>query len=188
MKEGEDASQVYTILEGSFDILKKTPEGGRRRVASRRPGAILGEMGFLLRQPHAHDVVCADAAGCLVSQIDAKEMAELFRDSPQLMAALKDLSRKRVFRAQFGKLLPNAGKEFTQAELRQAFDLVAREKRGSAAGPDGHYITAEELREVMRGLEGWDDGEDELALLLALIDADGDGRISFAEFARAMRS
>ncbi|CAN0105844.1 unnamed protein product, partial [Heterosigma akashiwo] len=73
-------------------------------------------------------------------------MAELFRDSPQLMAALKDLSRKRVFRAQFGKLLPNAGKEFTQAELRQAFDLVAREKRGSAAGPDGHYITAEELR------------------------------------------
>jgi CRP/FNR family cyclic AMP-dependent transcriptional regulator len=52
MKEGDYSTELIAIEEGTADVIQ-----GGKRVASLGPGALIGEMGLLSREPRNADVI-----------------------------------------------------------------------------------------------------------------------------------
>lgn len=54
--EGEQAREMFVVLEGELEVLKRTPSGGDVRVAMLGPGSWFGEMSILDVQPRSASV------------------------------------------------------------------------------------------------------------------------------------
>lgn len=75
--------------------------------------------------------------------------------------------------------ISEGGDENEEEELREAFKLFDKNKRG--------YITPSDLRAVLQCM-GEELSEEEIDDMIAEVDIDGDGKIDFEEFIACMRS
>jgi CRP-like cAMP-binding protein len=54
--EGDQAREMFVVLDGELEVLKRTPTGGDVRVAMLGPGSWFGEMSILDVQPRSASV------------------------------------------------------------------------------------------------------------------------------------
>lgn len=95
-RRGEDASEMYVLLDGKVDV---TLEG--RLIESLGPGSIFGEMAIVDDSPRSADAVAITAVR--VEPIDKEWFLHLLRRSPKfglhVMSVLANRLRKQMQQA-----------------------------------------------------------------------------------------
>lgn len=81
IKQGEDAEQVYTLLEGSADAVCDNVKVGEVHA-----GEIFGALAVFTRQPRMASVVATD--DCLVLAVRKEEFVDLIDHQPQICLSL----------------------------------------------------------------------------------------------------
>jgi CRP-like cAMP-binding protein len=57
LKQGEFSKNVYVILQGIVEVIKKDQEGSQKTIATLENGSIVGEMGIFLKLRHTASVI-----------------------------------------------------------------------------------------------------------------------------------
>ena len=137
--------ELYFLLKGSVDVLKRERSGLIRRVATLWPGSVVGEVSILKDVPRTADVVAKEAVDVLVVEKPVLEVlfkqSQFKSDRDSLMkkiALMQYLCSSRMFRelpyetsSVFSKsgfiLSEPAGYTITrQGDREQAFYLILR--------------------------------------------------------------
>jgi CRP/FNR family transcriptional regulator, cyclic AMP receptor protein len=97
--EGDEASSLFLLANGTVEITKRTADGQPHSIASHEAGAVLGEMSLLTRENHsASAVVRSDSATIL--RITWKDLDELLAREPlvayKFMYALARVLARRL--------------------------------------------------------------------------------------------
>lgn len=96
-REGEPAREMYVVLDGEIEVLKKSRRGRETRVAILGPSDCFGEMSIIDLQPRSATVRALSAARLL--RISTEEMDALYRHDLKSYALIvlniaRDLSRR----------------------------------------------------------------------------------------------
>src|SRR5947209_2058733 len=85
MKEGDYATELIAIEEGTADVIQNG-----QTVASLGPGALIGEMGLLTREPRNADVIATSPM--LVMKLTHWEIRRMSQDT---VARIKEIIEER---------------------------------------------------------------------------------------------
>lgn len=77
MREGETAREMFVVLSGELEVLKRSPRGGEVRVAMLGPGDWVGEMSIIDVMPRSASV--RTLAPSLLLRITAEDLDKLYR-------------------------------------------------------------------------------------------------------------
>lgn len=96
-REGDPAREMYVVLEGEMEVLKKSRRGRETRVAILGPNDCFGEMSIIDMQPRSATVRALGATRLLV--ISTEEMDALYRHDLKsytliILNIARDLSRR----------------------------------------------------------------------------------------------
>lgn len=96
-REGEPAREMYVVLEGEMEVLKKSRRGRDTRVAILGPNDCFGEMSIIDMQPRSATVRALGSARLL--RISTEEMDALYRHDLKSYSLIvlniaRDLSRR----------------------------------------------------------------------------------------------
>lgn len=94
VQEGEEGRKFYIIVRGKFDILKRDPDGGQRRVAVLQDGDHFGEIALLRDIPRTATVQAASPSVLLSVRREA--FHRLIRQYPQISDMLERTLRQRL--------------------------------------------------------------------------------------------
>jgi CRP-like cAMP-binding protein len=96
-REGEPAREMYVVLDGEIEVLKKSRRGRETRVAILGPNDTFGEMSIIDMQPRSATVRALGPARLL--KISTEEMDALYRHDLKsytliVLNIARDLSRR----------------------------------------------------------------------------------------------
>lgn len=96
-REGDPAREMYVVLDGEMEVLKKSRRGRETRVAILGPNDCFGEMSIIDMQPRSATVRTLGAARLL--KISTEEMDALYRHDLKsytliVLNIARDLSRR----------------------------------------------------------------------------------------------
>ncbi len=96
-KEGDPAREMYVVLDGEMEVLKKSRRGRETRVAILGPSDCFGEMSIIDMQPRSATVRALGATRLL--RISTEEMDALYRHDLKsytliVLNIARDLSRR----------------------------------------------------------------------------------------------
>lgn len=96
-REGDPAREMYVVLDGEIEVLKKSRRGRETRVAILGPNDTFGEMSIIDMQPRSATVRALGAARLL--RISTEEMDALYRYDLKsytliVLNIARDLSRR----------------------------------------------------------------------------------------------
>lgn len=96
-REGDPAREMYVVLDGEIEVLKKSRRGRETRVAILGPNDCFGEMSIIDMQPRSATVRALGAARLL--RISTEEMDALYRHDLKSYSLIvlniaRDLSRR----------------------------------------------------------------------------------------------
>ena len=96
-REGDPAREMYVVLEGEIEVLKKSRRGRETRVAILGPNDTFGEMSIIDMQPRSATVRALGSARLL--RISTEEMDALYRYDLKsytliVLNIARDLSRR----------------------------------------------------------------------------------------------
>lgn len=96
-REGDPAREMYVVLEGEIEVLKKSRRGRETRVAILGPNDTFGEMSIIDMQPRSATVRALGSARLL--RISTEEMDALYRHDLKsytliILNIARDLSRR----------------------------------------------------------------------------------------------
>jgi len=77
LKEGDNAREMFVVLGGELEVLKRGPHGGEARVAMLGPGDWVGEMSIIDVMPRSASVRAL--APSLLLRISAEDLDRLYR-------------------------------------------------------------------------------------------------------------
>jgi CRP-like cAMP-binding protein len=80
--EGNPAVEIFLIVEGEVDVVKKGFEGRPTTLATLGPGAILGEMSLLMQDQRSASAVTRTAA--MVLRVEWEHFQKLLKNEPQV--------------------------------------------------------------------------------------------------------
>ncbi|MDP3277478.1 MAG: cyclic nucleotide-binding domain-containing protein [Deltaproteobacteria bacterium] len=97
LKEGESAREMFVVIGGELEVLKRSPSGSEARVAMLGPGDWVGEMSILDVMPRSASVRAL--APSLMLVVSASDFDKLYRRDIQSYAMLvmniaRELSRR----------------------------------------------------------------------------------------------
>lgn len=97
MREGETARDMFVVLGGELEVVKKTPSGSEARFAMLGPGDWVGEMSILDVMPRSASVRAL--APSMLVVISAGDLDKLYRRDVQsyamvVMNIARELSRR----------------------------------------------------------------------------------------------
>lgn len=137
--DGERTPAVFVLVEGELEVRRR----GRAVVRIGEPGAVVGELGLLLRRPASADVVAV--APTKVHRIEDGE--GLIRDSPDFMRFLATMLATRLW--QVSTYLSDLQEQFAGRSetlglvpdvLRELLDTASSDlDPGSEREPDAPY-------------------------------------------------
>jgi CRP/FNR family transcriptional regulator, cyclic AMP receptor protein len=126
-REGEDGREMYVVLQGEMEILKKSHRGSDARVALLGPGDWFGEMSIVDIQPRSASVRALAPSGLL--RISAQDLDQLYRQDVKSYAIVvlnlaRELSRRlRVADGVLADLLANVFETmFSRRSTSQGLD------------------------------------------------------------------
>ena len=90
VREGE-AAAFYVLLSGTFDLMKRYPDGERRIAVRDQPGDLLGELPIVFGAPFFAGARAATALR--VARFDRPQFGQLVRESSAFEERLKAGSR-----------------------------------------------------------------------------------------------
>ncbi|HVC99361.1 MAG TPA: protein kinase [Pirellulales bacterium] len=94
MREGEAGECLLVIGEGTVEISTRDENGPRHLINRAGPGAVLGEMALLAREPRTADVVAVtEVLGMVLSAVEFHELARRY---PPLAFVLTNLIAARL--------------------------------------------------------------------------------------------
>lgn len=117
-KEGDPAREMYLVLDGEIEVLKKSRRGRETRVAILGPNDCFGEMSIIDMQPRSATVRALGPARLL--KISTEEMDALYRHDLKSYALIvlniaRDLSRRlRVTDGLLADFTANVLEEYVQ--------------------------------------------------------------------------
>jgi CRP-like cAMP-binding protein len=117
-KEGEPAREMFVILDGEIEVLKKSRRGRETRVAILGPNDCFGEMSIIDMQPRSATVRALGPARML--KITTEEMDALYRHDLKsytliVLNIARDLSRRlRVTDGLLADFTANVLEEYVQ--------------------------------------------------------------------------
>jgi hypothetical protein len=85
--EGDRGNEVFILLGGSVNVLRRDDDGEVRMISTEGPGALIGEMAVLDPAPRAATVV-AQAGGVRVLRLDGEAFSEALADDPAIAAGV----------------------------------------------------------------------------------------------------
>jgi SulP family sulfate permease len=85
--QGDMSDDVFILRQGSISIVVDGPEGGRIRLRTAGPGAVVGEIAFILRRPRTAWAV-ADTP-VTADRITRAAVARMAAEEPHLLLALQ---------------------------------------------------------------------------------------------------
>ncbi|MFO0734403.1 MAG: cyclic nucleotide-binding domain-containing protein [Labilithrix sp.] len=96
-REGDPAREMYVVLDGEIEVLKKSRRGRETRVAILGPNDCFGEMSIIDMQPRSATVRALGSARLL--RISTEEMDSLYRHDLKsytliVLNIARDLSRR----------------------------------------------------------------------------------------------
>lgn len=96
-REGDPAREMYVVLDGEIEVMKKSRRGRETRVAILGPNDCFGEMSIIDMQPRSATVRALGAARLL--RISTEEMDALYRHDLKSYSLIvlniaRDLSRR----------------------------------------------------------------------------------------------
>ncbi|MDR6553403.1 ATP-binding cassette subfamily B protein [Paenibacillus qinlingensis] len=94
VSEGDEGNKFYIIVRGKFEIIKRMPDGGERRVAVLQDGDHFGEIALLHNVPRNATVRATGASVLLSVRQDA--FHRLMADYPQIRQSLEHTLQKRI--------------------------------------------------------------------------------------------
>jgi CRP-like cAMP-binding protein len=117
-KEGDPAREMYLVLDGEIEVLKKSRRGRETRVAILGPNDCFGEMSIIDMQPRSATVRTLGPARLL--KISTEEMDALYRHDLKsytliVLNIARDLSRRlRVTDGLLADFTANVLEEYVQ--------------------------------------------------------------------------
>ena len=117
-KEGDPAREMYVVLDGEIEVLKKSRRGRETRVAILGPNDCFGEMSIIDMQPRSATVRALGPARLL--KITTEEMDALYRHDLKsytliVLNIARDLSRRlRVTDGLLADFTANVLEEYVQ--------------------------------------------------------------------------
>lgn len=121
-REGEPAREMYVVLDGEIEVLKKSRRGRETRVAILGPNDGFGEMSIIDMQPRSATVRALGPARLL--KISTEEMDALYRHDLKsycliVLNLARDLSRRlRVTDGLLADFTANVLEEYVQPKKR----------------------------------------------------------------------
>ncbi|CAH1213341.1 Vitamin B12 import ATP-binding protein BtuD [Paenibacillus allorhizoplanae] len=94
VSEGDEGNKFYIIVRGKFEIIKRTPDGGERRVAVLQDGDHFGEIALLHNVPR-NATVRAIGPSVLLS-VRQEAFHRLMAEHPQILQSLEQTLQKRI--------------------------------------------------------------------------------------------
>ncbi len=128
-REGEAAHEMYVILDGELEVLKRSRRGRESRVAVLGPGDNLGEMALIDMQNRSATVRAIAPTRLL--RITSEDMGALYRNDLKAYALIvlniaRDLSRRlRVSDGIMADFIANVLDEFVQRARTRPTDPPA---------------------------------------------------------------
>ena len=164
-KEGSEAEGLFIVENGSVDVCVQS-----KLVFSSTSGDIVGEHSLVMNRPRNTTAICA-SDDCLVYEMIARDFYELYNTSRHIKASLREV----CFRREFQKaLVKKTKKEFPNVDdLREVFDAADIDRSGCLSIKEG----ADLLKSFDPSLT-----DEEVKEVLASLDLDSSGKISFNEF------
>ena len=164
-KEGSEAEGLFIVENGSVDVCVQS-----KRVFSSTSGDIVGEHSLVMNRPRNTTAICA-SDDCLLYEMKARDFYELYNTSRHIKASLREV----CFRREFQKaLVKKTKKEFPSVDdLREVFDAADIDRSGCLSIEEG----ADLLKSFDPSLT-----DEEVKEVLASLDLDSSGKISFNEF------
>jgi CRP-like cAMP-binding protein len=93
MREGETAREMFVVIGGELEVVKKTPSGGEARFAMLGPGDWVGEMSILDVMPRSASVRAL--APSLLLIVSATDLDKLYRrDLPAYAMVVMNIARE----------------------------------------------------------------------------------------------
>ena len=111
-------------------------------------------------------------------EMKAKHFLEVIESSPEMAAALRDMSRKRLFKKAVKAFAWDRSKDIGDSAIVAAFHAADADNSGS--------LNEEEVRAIMHRMDP-NFPMEEIRALLRFVDVDQDGKISLEEFKRLFR-
>lgn len=148
IRETERSDHVVVLLSGRVKVLSVTPSGGEVLLAVRGPGALLGELSAIDRNPRSATVQALQPVAALVVPTPAfeaylkSEGRVAFLLMRMLVARLRDADLKRI---EFGAF---------DTTGRVAARLVEMAERFGQADPDGVRISLSLSQDELAGWTG----------------------------------
>ena len=90
-KEGEDAGEMYLVIEGDVEILV-----GNVRVEIAKPGSVIGEMALIERRPRA--ATARAMTECALLPVDAERFEHLVHQVPSFATHVMKTMAERLRR------------------------------------------------------------------------------------------
>lgn len=94
VSEGDEGNKFYIIVRGKFEIIKRMPDGGERRVAVLQDGDHFGEIALLHNVPR-NATVRAMGPSVLLS-VRQEAFHRLMAEHPQILQSLEQTLQKRI--------------------------------------------------------------------------------------------
>ncbi|NOU69151.1 ATP-binding cassette domain-containing protein [Paenibacillus sp. LMG 31461] len=94
VSEGDEGNKFYIIVRGKFEIIKRMPDGGERRVAVLQDGDHFGEIALLHNVPR-NATVRAIGPSVLLS-VRQEAFHRLMAEHPQILQSLEQTLQKRI--------------------------------------------------------------------------------------------
>jgi CRP/FNR family cyclic AMP-dependent transcriptional regulator len=122
-REGDPAREMFVVLAGEAEVLKRGKRGGEARVALLGPGDWFGEMSFLDVQPRSASVTAVAPTRLLVlssEALDGLYRRDLKAYSLVVLNVARELSRRlRVADGILADFMANVFDEYVTASRRR---------------------------------------------------------------------
>jgi CRP-like cAMP-binding protein len=99
-KQGEAATSMFIVMSGAIDVIKRSPNGAEKILATLGPGALLGEMALVDLAPRAATAMSSGTGRCALVEITYSELEGLIATRPEIgvkfLRALLSIMCKRL--------------------------------------------------------------------------------------------
>lgn len=96
IRQGESADAFYVLAVGEADVMVVDRHGELKVVAQLQAGAGFGEMGLLENRPRSATIQITGSQPALLLRMNREHFLELMRESPDALADLSCLMRRRL--------------------------------------------------------------------------------------------
>lgn len=166
--EGEYASSMYVIIQGTVRVVRDVDNGAEMRLASLSDGTFFGEMALLSDAPRTASVIADDET--MLFEISRELLEEITAEYPQVQQVMQRFHRNRMLTnllktsPLFAPFSPGDKRsliqKFKSREVEPGRLLITRAQPGNGLfvllsgrcdvlteGPDGREVVLAELRE-----------------------------------------